>query len=62
MTTKREYDQDLSDREELMQIVTEHPEMYPFLMDVMLTFLDLADQTTEALDKVFEEKRVQYGY
>ena len=62
MTTKREYDQDLNDREEFMQIVTEHPEMYPFLMDVLLTFLDLADQTTEALDKVFEEKRIQYGF
>ncbi len=52
----------MNDREEFRQILTEHPEMYPFLLDVMLTFLDLADQTTEAMDKVFEEKRVQYGY
>lgn len=52
----------MNDREEFRQILTEHPELYPLVLDVLLTFLDLADQTTEALDKVFEEKRIQYGF
>jgi hypothetical protein len=52
----------MSDREEFLQIITEHPEMIPFLTDVLETFLSLADQTTEALTRVFEEKRIQYGF